>query len=513
MKNSKPTAHATLFLPLRLPTLRLSKQWESPIVLSGIAFLSLIALGVVTFLGFSIQNEYGLLYKFSFGNMAILSVSALFVITVSQFFLVRDKVFLYYSWYLVLNIAYFHYTTLGIENKLLLPTFTHYFVGLMLIGGYYVYMKFAIYFLNLEKNHPDFARRLHFYAFLYFVLLVMDTGWSIYMHDDKYRWVAGRMILIFCCIPIGLIGISECFLKLKGRLAYIFLGGSICYFVGSVLGFIFSSRLIINPFDNPILKNWTFFTEAGQEIEQELLRQRVKELETEQALLLQRERISHDLHDDVGTTLNSISVFSVVALQQDTQISPLTVHFLNRIGEASRHVIDTINDIIWVVNPKNDQFENIILRMRLFAADLLMPKNVEVDFEADAQLNHINLSIEQRKHFYLVFKEAINNVFKYASCSSLKIHITFDGKVICMVVCDNGKGFDVANPKNGNGLRSMQKRAELLRGALAIFSNAESGTTVQLCFPVEETDEDVSKLPERVGKQPKKVVRFVAEVI
>lgn len=491
---------------ISIPANRFFQKIESPLFVFFIALLALLLFGIVSFLGFSIQIQNNILFKFSFGNMAIVTVSALFIITVSQFLLIKDKVFLYYSWYLVLNICYFHYTTLGVENSKMLPDTIHNFVGILLIGGYFLYMKFAIYFLNLEKEYPNFAKRLHFYAFLYALLLLMDTVWITYMQADKPRLVVGRMIIIFGCIPIGILGISECFLKLRGRLAYIFLGGSTFYFVGSVLGFLFASRLVINPFVNPMMKNWTFFTEGGtilevvffstglayrmrlielekQKIEKELLQQRVKELETEQALLLQRERISHDLHDDVGTTLNSISVFSALALQQISAVNPQSIPILERIGDASRHLIEVMNDIVWVVNPQNDKFENVILRMRLFAADLLMPNNIQLHFNADEQLNQVHLTIEQRKHFYLIFKEAVNNVFKYANCSQLNIDITISKSIIYLLIADNGRGFDALNPKNGNGLKNMQKRADILRGSIVIESQGNKGTTIKLNFP------------------------------
>ena len=497
-----------LYKFISLLTNRLNNQMGSPFTRIVIAILPLILFGIVSFFGISIQIQYDLLYTFSFTNIAIVAVSVLFIITISQYFLINDKVFLYYSWYLVLNICYFYYIFLGVEHVKMgmLAGFVHSFAGCMLIGGYFLYVKFTIYFLNLERDYPNFAKRLHFYSFLYVLLFIMDIAWQVYAYHDKVRLLVGSMIVIFCCIPIGIVSICECFLKLRGRLAYIFLAGSSFYFVGSVLGFLFASRLVINPFINPMMKNWTFFTEGGtilevvlfstglayrmrlielekQKIEKELLQQRVKELETEQALLLQRERISHDLHDDVGTTLNSISVFSALALQQISAVNPESIPILERIGDASRHLIEVMNDIVWVVNPQNDKFENVILRMRLFAAELLMPNNIQLHFNADEQLNQAHLSIEQRKHFYLIFKEAVNNVFKYAHCSQLNIDITISKSTIYLLIADNGQGFDALNPKNGNGLKNMQKRADILRGTIVIESQGNKGTTIKLNFP------------------------------
>ena len=321
-----------------------------------ISLCSLVLFALVSYWSVVTQSEMGILYHFSFGNMVIIAVSALFIITVSQFFLLRDLASWYYSLYLVLSICYFHYSVFTAEHKLTdLSPFVHSCVGIMLIGGYFLYVRFTIHFLNVEKEHPNFAERLHLYAFLYLVLLVINVSLPLFFREKRALLVAS-MITIFACIPIGIISISECFLILRGRLARIFLAGSMCYFIGSVLGYVFASGLASNPFTNPMMKNWTFFTEFGtlleviffstglsyrmrlidiekKELEKTLLINQLKELETANALLKQRERISHDLHDDVGTTLNSIAVFTEIALQQVRTINPQSILVLERIGD------------------------------------------------------------------------------------------------------------------------------------------------------------------------------------
>ena len=132
-----------------------------------------------------------------------------------------------------------------------------------------------------------------------------------------------------------------------------------------------------------------------------------------------RNKISGDLHDDIGSTLNSISVYSEVA-KQDTSKH---VHALEMIGEASRKIIDAMSDIVWTINPENDSFENIILRMRSLAFNLLRAKNIEFTFRADESLNNIKLSMENRRNFFLIFKEAINNLVKYADASKVSIQL------------------------------------------------------------------------------------------
>jgi len=189
-----------------------------------------------------------------------------------------------------------------------------------------------------------------------------------------------------------------------------------------------------------------------------------------------RNRIADDLHDDIGSTLNSISVYSEVAKQK----SPTVVHELDQIGLASRKIIDAMSDIVWTINTKNDSFEEIILRLRSFTFNLLRARNIEHTFRADESLNHLKLSMEERRNFYLIFKEALNNLVKYADASEVTISLTLVNNFITLTIHDNGTGFDSKITYPGNGLLSMKTRAQEMNAALSIDSELGSGTTILL---------------------------------
>ena len=104
---------------------------------------------------------------------------------------------------------------------------------------------------------------------------------------------------------------------------------------------------------------------------------------TSHQLAAVRQKIASDLHDDIGSTLNSISVYSEVASQQLDSNKQNAVELLKKMGAASRGMIDNMNDIVWAIHPKNDQFENVIERMQFFAAELLSGKNIPVGFQCD----------------------------------------------------------------------------------------------------------------------------------
>lgn len=204
-----------------------------------------------------------------------------------------------------------------------------------------------------------------------------------------------------------------------------------------------------------------------------LYRYRVRQLKRLQNM---RNNIARDLHDDIGSTLNSISIYSEVAKQQAGKEIPA----LDMIGMNSRKVIESMSDIVWTINPENDPFEKVIARMRSFAHQLLKAKKVEYTFEADEKLNSIALPMQVRKNFYLVFKESVTNVVKYSEASRVAISLYEENKNIILRIRDNGKGIPVNPETQGNGLLNMKRRAEEIDADLNIVSANGGGTGIEL---------------------------------
>lgn len=208
---------------------------------------------------------------------------------------------------------------------------------------------------------------------------------------------------------------------------------------------------------------------------------RQMELEWRKSALL-RERIARDLHDEMGSALSSISMLSETALlhlQGDIDRRRFAV-----IGERTRQVMDTMGDIVWSVNPRNDNMENVLRRMKEFAAETLEARDIRLHFEADAALFSFKLPMERRKDFYLIFKEAVNNAAKYARGSDVWVSIKIDKDVFSFQVRDNGQGFDPEQVKVGNGLWNIRQRAERMGGKIDIKSVVGTGTQIHLSVPI-----------------------------
>jgi len=202
----------------------------------------------------------------------------------------------------------------------------------------------------------------------------------------------------------------------------------------------------------------------------------------QQLLRLQvvRNNIASDLHDDIGSTLNSISIYSEVAKQQAGKDIPA----LELIGMNSRKIVENMSDIVWTINPENDSFEKIIVRMRSFAYQLLKAKQVEYSFEVDEKLNPLSLPMQVRKNFYLVFKEAITNLVKYSCASRVFISLYEENKAIILKIRDNGKGIPENFETLGNGLLNMKRRAEEIRAGLMIQSANGEGTSIEMMLKI-----------------------------
>jgi signal transduction histidine kinase len=196
-----------------------------------------------------------------------------------------------------------------------------------------------------------------------------------------------------------------------------------------------------------------------------------------------RNKIASDLHDDIGSTLSSIAIYSELANEEVNGKSSKATSLLLSINENARITIDSMSDIVWAINSKNDRFENILRRMRTFATEILEAKNIDFRFEASSALSGLKLSMEKRKNLYLIFKETINNVAKYSQSKNCSIKLWLEGKILNMEISDDGHGFDMNEYSAGNGLLNMKRRGEEMHGQFNIQSAKGSGTKIHFSIP------------------------------
>jgi signal transduction histidine kinase len=207
-----------------------------------------------------------------------------------------------------------------------------------------------------------------------------------------------------------------------------------------------------------------------------------KKLEQQKELEKIRTDIARDLHDDIGSTLTSISILSKVSqnnLGRDLQKSSA---ILENITEQSEQIQQAMSDIVWTIRPDNDKLENMVVRMREYVSHTLESKNIDIIFDVDKDILQQTLAMEQRRDFFLVFKEAVNNAAKYAQASCVTIRLNQGSNGLQLTVSDNGKGFDTSRTTSSSGLKGMRERATALGANLQINSQPQQGTTICLQF-------------------------------
>lgn len=194
-----------------------------------------------------------------------------------------------------------------------------------------------------------------------------------------------------------------------------------------------------------------------------------------------RKKISSDLHDDIGSTLSSINMYSQIA-----QLQPNDPTYTASIQENTREVLEKLDDIVWATNPKNDQLSNLIERMDSFARPLLQAKGIEFHFEHNVNAQVFGLPENIRQNLFLIFKEAINNIIKYAQCNKCSVSIFVKSKQIFCKISDDGIGFDTTIQSERNGLLNMKQRVNQLKGKITIGSVLKEGTSINIQLPLQK---------------------------
>jgi signal transduction histidine kinase len=188
-----------------------------------------------------------------------------------------------------------------------------------------------------------------------------------------------------------------------------------------------------------------------------------------------RNQISRDLHDELGANVSSINIMAKMLLNKYKEESDPA---LTNISKYSVQISDTINDIIWNVNPNFDSISELIKRMTRFASETLEAANINYSINLpDNQLN-IVLDNQVKYHLYLIFKEAVNNSAKYSNASHVQIDIYYSTGSFSFIIKDNGVGFIEGSIEKGNGLENMRARANEINAQLNISSEINNGVEI-----------------------------------
>lgn len=208
------------------------------------------------------------------------------------------------------------------------------------------------------------------------------------------------------------------------------------------------------------------------------------EAEKQQAIEKERNRISRDMHDDLGSGLTKIAILSEVVKKQLPEPDKAKEQ-VEKIAESSRELVDNLQDIIWVLNPKNDTLESLAAYVREYALKYFEPLSVKIDFDYPEEFSPARLSEEKRRNVYMTVKESLNNIAKHAWCNTVVISLKESARQFKISIRDDGKGFETEKVRLfANGLKNMQTRIEQSGGTYSITSKPGKGSETIITMPV-----------------------------
>ncbi|MBW8863674.1 MAG: hypothetical protein JF609_01900, partial [Verrucomicrobia bacterium] len=216
-----------------------------------------------------------------------------------------------------------------------------------------------------------------------------------------------------------------------------------------------------------------------------------EQTERQRSLEKERARIAQDLHDDLGANLTQIVFLSqrVEAAQQDAQEVDRWLHL---IPATARKTIQSLDEIVWAINPRHDSLESFANYLSQFAQQHMSLARVRCVLDVPMVLPVLTLTAEVRHKLLLAAREALQNVATHSAATEARVTLQLNDEALTIEVVDNGHGFDANRVTGeGNGLTNMRRRLEDIGGRMEIISEPEKGTTVRFVVAREQLHDRV----------------------
>ncbi len=213
------------------------------------------------------------------------------------------------------------------------------------------------------------------------------------------------------------------------------------------------------------------------------LRRKLQALERRAALDQERARIAKDIHDDVGASLTHVTLLSRLAQRDSTEPAMVREH-VGQIATAARSVTDSLDEIVWAINPRNDTLPHLVNYLAKYARDFLTAADLRCELDLPESPPARVLSADVRHNLFLGVKEALNNAVRHSQASAVKLAIANSATALTVEVSDNGRGFGQPPDDDcADGLRNIRQRLAAIGGECRIESRVGTGTRVTLVLP------------------------------
>jgi two-component system, NarL family, sensor histidine kinase UhpB len=210
-----------------------------------------------------------------------------------------------------------------------------------------------------------------------------------------------------------------------------------------------------------------------------------KKIEKDKALLEIREKISMDLHDEIGADNSAIIMKTDFT---DFDLLPLPVRIrLNEIKDKSFEIQAALKAVRWALNPENDNLKSLLSFLRIYSTDYLKTMDVIPRFDFPDEIYELPIREGLNRTLYLIVKESLHNILKYSKASEVIISFKLiRANYFNLSIVDNGKGFDFNTAQIGShkGLYNMQFRAQSMKCKILISANIDQGCKILIEGPL-----------------------------
>ena len=416
----------------------------------------------------------------------------------------RSREFLFYSVYALCSTALFFLKSFSVsESKEWNFVYEEYMDFMILSVGVYFYLNFVRHFINTREDHRSLDKFLKIVEWVLIGLLAVFS--IIYFFTDEFTilFIVENYITKNFMFIIGVIFVWYS-IKKKDKLLNYLAAGNFSLLFFSILSLLTLLGVKLNPGNNASIFNKGLFyyeigvvlelmfflsglayknrrdlTERVQERERFKLENERKEFEKQIAIVTtrqeERDRISADMHDELGSGMTAIRLMSEIV---KTKMKDQAFPELEKISNSSNDLLGKMNSIIWTMKSSNDSLESLVAYLRAHALEYFDSTPISCRVQVPDTIPIIEMSGEKRRNIFLSVKESLNNIMKHAQASEVTIQISVHPKKLVIQVADNGVGIDTEKLRRfGNGLSNMKRRMESINGDFNVENNGGSVIT------------------------------------
>jgi signal transduction histidine kinase len=418
----------------------------------------------------------------------LLLLGAAFVLCIYHIFLYiqyKERVIVAYSMYLFSLAAYIAFYLISVHyyphNRYAFINYVKESMSVLTVLGY-CYFLFAV----LEEWHEKY----HIFFRLLKTIMIVMTGYCVFailagvfgLHGKVITEIlpySSRIILLIMAIVAAFLF----FPLMKSRFLRLIKYGSAAYL------FIVALIVVTILLPEEVLLGWNniylFFIGVFIDIVIFSMAMAYKVRSVFMHIMEIKQKISQDLHDDIGASLSSLQIYSTIAEKTFRDDPAKAIEMLEKISVQSKTLMENMGDIVWSMKTNDNHTASLEAKIKNFSVELLDDLNIDFSLYIAPAAEMILQNATARKNILLIIKEALNNIAKYSKASEAKLFIDVAGKQLELRITDNGVGFDSDQRTGiGNGLQNMKNRAAELDGSLIIGSAAGSGTSVMASLPV-----------------------------